>query len=100
MKVFKDLEFIERSFMGGVQAIMEFDSGFKISVVGGAFAYSTPRLDFDHPDEFSSFEVAIFNQLGDFVTSDFIESPDGDVVGWLSREQITELMKQVQTINI
>jgi hypothetical protein len=97
MKVFKDLVFKSRPF-GGVGAHMKFDNGFEISVQAGSFAYSTPREDKDSPDDFASFEVAVFGPpTGDFVTKDFVPDLEDDVLGWQDRGQINALMLLIQS---
>jgi len=96
MKLFKDLEFKQKA-IGGTGAIMKFDNGFTISVQAGSFAYSTPREDMDSPNDFVSFEIAIFGPpSGDFVTKEFIPELDDDVLGWQSREQINIIMIMIQ----
>ena len=77
MKVFKDLVF-HKNRTGGINSRMDFDNGFSISVIAGGMAYSTPREDKDSPDDFSSFEVAIFAPDGDF-TREFFPDHHDDV---------------------
>ena len=96
MKVFKDLIF-HSNRTGGINSRMDFDNGFSISVIAGGFAYSTPREDKDSPDDFDKFEVAIFNDEGEFVTSDFVLDLDDDVLGWQNRGQINALMLLIQS---
>jgi len=97
MKVFKDLEFKSRKFGGGIGAVMKFDNGFEISVQAGSIPYSTPREDLKSPDDFSSFEVAVFGPPnGDFVTKNFVTNHEDDVLGWQSRGQINALMLLIQ----
>ena len=98
MKVFKDLEFKEKSF-GGVCAQAKLENGLIISVVASKMAYSTPREDKDSVDDFSSFEVAIIDNDGKFVTKDFVPDADDDVLGWQDRGQINALMLLVQSKN-
>ena len=96
MLVFKDLEFGER--MGdGIGTIMDFDNGFSISVVAGFMSYSTPREDKDSPDDFVSFEVAIFDPQGNWATKQFVPDHNDDVLGWQDRGQINALMLLVQS---
>ena len=95
MKVFKDLVFKEK-IGGGIGAKMEFDNGFEISVIAGGFAYSTPREDKDSPDDFSDFEIALFDPQGNWATKKFVPDPDDDVLGWQERGQINALMLLVQ----
>jgi len=97
MKVFKDLEFKSRKFSGGIGATMLFDNGFEISVQAGSFNYSTPKEDLKSPDDFVSFEVAVFGPPnGDFVTKNFVPDLDDDVLGWQDRGQINALMLLIQ----
>ena len=96
MKTFKDIEFFP-SMGGNLKSSTKFDNGFEISVIAGEFAYSTPREDKDSPDDFDKFEVAIFNDEGEFVTSDFVLDLDDDVLGWQNRGQINALMLLVQS---
>ena len=95
MKLFKDLEFSEHP-IGGVKASMVFSNGFTISVVGGNGLYSTPKEPLLDPNEFSAFEVAIFNDSGDFVTNEFSKEAN-EVLGYQSRADINTLMLLVQS---
>ena len=99
MKVFKDLEFKKRSYersYGGILATEEFDNEFSISVIAGRIAYSTPRKNKDSPDDFSSFEVAVFTPDGEFTREFFPKDHNDDVLGWQERDQINELMLLIQ----
>ncbi len=98
MKVFKDLQFKSRKFGGGIGAIMQFDNGFEISVQAGAFNYSTPKEDLKSPDDFISFEVAVFGPPnGGLVTKNFVPDAHDDVLGWQDRGQINALMLLIQS---
>ena len=99
MLVFKDLVFKKREFGGGITAKAEFKNGFTISVIAGDLAYSTPREDKDSPDDFSSFEIAVFDPQGNWATKQFISDHDDDVLGWQSRGQINALMLLIQSKN-
>ena len=96
MKVFKDLEF-HKNRTGGVNARMDFDNGFSISVIAGGIAYSTPREDKDSPDDFGAFEVAVFAPDGEFTREFFPEDHNDDVLGWQERGQINALMLLIQS---
>ena len=96
MKVFKDLVFKEK-IGGGIGAKMEFDNGFEISVITGRMAYSTPREDKDSPDDFASFEIAVFDPQGNWATKNFVPDHDDDVIGWQDRGQINALMLLIQS---
>jgi hypothetical protein len=97
MKTFKDLVFKSRPMNDGVGSSMKFDNGFAISVQAGSFPYSTPRENLNSPDDFVSFEVAVFGPNGDFVTKEFVPNHDDDVLGWQDRGQINSLMLLVQS---
>jgi len=97
MLVFKDLEW--RSWQDGVAATQKFDNGFELSIVAGPGKYSSPKDEGDSPDDFSSFEVAIFNPQGDWATKEFFPDHNDDVLGWQSRGQINALMLLVQSKN-
>ena len=95
MKRFSDLVFKDRAH-GGIGAHHKFDNGFEISVQAGSFNYSTPRENLKSPDDFTSFEIAVFGPNGDFVTKDFVLGLDDDVLGWQNRGQINDLMLSIQ----
>ena len=96
MKTFKDIQFFP-SMGGNLKSSTEFDNGFELSVIAGEFAYSTPRENNTDPDFFSEFEIAIFNDDGEFVTKDFLPGHDDDVLGWQNRGQINALMLLIQS---
>jgi len=96
MKTFKDIKFFP-SMGGNLKSNTKFDNGFEISVIAGEFAYSTPRENSLDPDFFSAFEVAIFNDEGKFVTRDFFQDIEDDVMGWQSRSDINTIMMVVQS---
>ena len=96
MKTFKDIVFFP-SMGGNLKSNTKFDNGFEISVIAGQFAYSTPRENSLDPDFFSAFEVAIFNDKGEFVTQDFFQDTGDDVMGWQTRADINTIMMVVQS---
>jgi len=96
MKTFKDLVF-HPNRTGGVNSRTEFGNGFSLSVIAGGFAYSTPREDNPDPDFFSEFEVAVFNDDGEFTQEFFPPDHDDDVLGWQERGQINALMLLIQS---
>jgi hypothetical protein len=76
-KTFKDLEFNpHRNGLGGKQAIMNFDNGHRISVVGGGIGL--------YGDGITTFEIW--------------RSCDGDVKGHLTKEEVTEEMLELQNL--
>ena len=96
MKTFKDLVF-SANRTGGVNSRTDFDNGFSLSVVAGGIAYSTPREDNTDPDFFSAFEVAVFNNEGEFTREFFPEDHSDDVMGWQTRADINTIMLQIQS---
>lgn len=68
------------------QAVMEFPNGYGVSVLHGDQFYS---------DE-NTYEVAVMKD-NKVVYPEAI-CPDGDVLGWRTAEQVTEIMKKVQDL--
>lgn len=95
MKVFKDLEF--KKTFGGVGATHTFNNGITISVQAGSGIYSTPKENLTSSDQFSSFEVAMWDEDREWVTKDFVPDLDDDVLGWQNRGQINALMLLIQS---
>jgi len=91
---FKDLEFKKQGH-GGVGATAEFKD-ITVSVQAGKFVYSNPREDLLDSSMYSSFEVAIFDKEGRFITEKFIEDcGDGEVSGWTPKERIEQLLEDL-----
>lgn len=93
MKNFKDIEF-KPDIIGGVRGKLEIENGMMISVVAGKFNYCTPRED-SPVNGWSSFEVAIFDSEGNFVTKKICKDECGNVLGWKSREDINDLITKM-----
>lgn len=86
MKTFKDLKFNthpNEPYMSQ-QALMDFDNGFGISVVNGKGAYCD--------DE--TYEIAVLKD-GEITYDTHITN---DVIGYLSPQEITEIMKDIQEL--
>ena len=96
MKTFKDIRFFD-SMGGNLKSITKFDNGFSLSVIAGEHAYCEPRESSIDPDFFSEFEVAVFNDDGEFVREFFPEDHNDDVLGWQSRADINTLMLLIQS---
>ncbi len=96
MKTFKDIQFYQ-SMGGTLKSTTKFDNGFELSVIAGEHAYSTPRENNLDPDFFSAFEVAVFNDDGEFVQDFFPEDHSDDVLGWQTRADINTLMLLIQS---
>ena len=93
---FKNLPFLVKHF-GGINAVYEFKNGWKLSVSAGEFPYSYPRENFGNPEWYSSFEVAVIDNNDDFATKRITDSND-DVLGWMSRDEINELIQVIETM--
>ena len=87
MKTFDDLTFTPHAHAKdlGVQASLTLDNGYAFSVVG-----NTDGGDFFYGEHPNTYEVAVFNQRGDFVPL----SVSDDVLAYQAPHQITSLMRQ------
>lgn len=90
MKTFKHLKFKPHpaNYPGcddGTQARMDFPNGYGVSVITGSMFYSTP----DTP-----YELAILKN-GRLCYDTPITD---DVLGYLTKKEVTEVMKQVQNL--
>ncbi len=94
VKEFKDLEFTKAGH-GGLGSSTQIGD-HTLSVQCGKFVYSSPREDAPSENLFSSFEVAVFDGNGDFVTHNFIEdSEEGGVAGWVTKSTINQVINQL-----
>ena len=79
IKTFSDLKFTDHFVVPeGVQSKMTFDNGGSISVVGGGVGL--------YGNGVTSFEAGYTDDSGEFV-----------VIGWMSPEEVTELMLDIQS---
>ena len=87
MKIFKDLEFIELdSHMNGVAARMMFENRYGVSVVSHSFSYGGKS---------GLYELAVLNVDGEIT----YDTPvTGDVIGYLTPEEVTKTMALVQKL--
>jgi hypothetical protein len=89
MKTFKDLKFEmvnDAPFMVGKKARMHFDNGYGVSVVSHTFSYGGKD---------GLYELAVLDSDGSLTYSTEVTS---DVLGYLTEENVTEHMIQVQNI--
>lgn len=94
VKVFEDLVF-EKSGHGGLGSSTKVGD-HTLSVQCGKFVYSSPREDAPSQNMFSSYEVAIFDSDGDFVTEKFIDDSEvGGVAGWVTRDTINQVINKL-----
>ena len=75
------------SYSGGVTSGMHFSNGWGVSVVKTAYSYG---------GELGLYELAVFLDNQIHYDNDVAK---GDVVGYLTEYQVTELMIQVQDFN-
>jgi hypothetical protein len=77
VKTFDDLEFKPHELKGAVHAVMTFPNGHRISVVGGGRGL--------YGDGVNTFEIW--------------RSCDGDVKGHLTKDDVTDQMLELQSMN-
>tara|TARA_R110001606_G_scaffold301060_1_gene448720 strand:- start:28 stop:330 length:303 start_codon:yes stop_codon:yes gene_type:complete len=79
-----------------IQGVIEFNNGLLLSVVAGAKFYSSKIGEAaPHHSKFASFEVAVLDKNGEFITQKFTDE-EHEVVGWQSREDIDRLILQIE----
>ena len=101
MVTFKDLEFKPKKLghlSAGTSTRCEFDNGYSISIVAGEFMYCTPKQNLDEPEDYSTFEVAVFNGE-EWATKQFLPDHHDDVIGYQDRGEINSLMLLIQSEN-
>ena len=89
MKKFQDLPFFpinDAPFMVGKKARMHFDNGFGVSVVSHSYSYGGRD---------GLYEVAVLDS-NDELTYD--TPVTNDVIGYLTEEDVSNIMKQVQEL--
>lgn len=87
MNTFKDIIFKQHSLgAGSIQGLLMLENGIELSIVAGETMYCTPKSSGNGPEDFASFEVAVFDKNG-FI----IEEPKG----WQSRGDINTLILQL-----
>ena len=89
MKTFEDLEFEQLNdapYMVGKKSRMHFDNGFGVSVVSHNHSYGVCD---------GLYEVAVLDKDGVLTYETPVTS---DVIGYLSEEDVTDVMKQVQEL--
>lgn len=87
MKTFNDLEFNSHpnlGHIGGVQARLDFDNGFGVSVVQSPYTYGGDK---------GLYELAVFKD-GEIHYDNAVAN--GDVVGYLRPEDVSDAMAVIQ----
>lgn len=87
MKTFKDLEFSSlMHYQDGKQAIIYFDNGYGASVVSHEHSYGGKQ---------GLYELAVLDEEGQLC----YDTPvTGDVMGYLTEDEVTDLLKQIQEL--
>ena len=88
MKKFEDLEFdkLTDPFMSGVRSRMMFENGLGVSVVSHTYSYGGKD---------GLFEVAVLGKDGNLTYDTPVTN---DVIGYLTEEDVTDVLKQVQEL--
>jgi hypothetical protein len=88
MKTFKDLEFEPHSAgIGGVMSRIQFDNGYGVSVVKTPYSYGGDR---------GLYELAVLDSDGRLHYDNPVAN--GDVVGYLREEDVTDAMRVIQKL--
>lgn len=90
MKTFKDLEFefIDNEFQVGKMSRIHFDNGFGASVVSHTYSYGGKD---------GLYELAVLDSTGELHYDNPVA--DGDVKGYLSEEEVSDLLIQIQKLD-
>lgn len=72
--------------LGGYQSKLNVGE-YEVSVTGGR--------ERTYGDFVNTFELAIFDKDGEFVTKNLVKSADSDVVGWLDKEELMDIINQI-----
>ena len=88
MKKFQDLPFfpINDGFMVGKKARMDFENGYGVSVVSHTYSYGGKD---------GLFEIAVLDKDGNLTYDTPVTN---DVIGYLTEEDVTDVLKQVQEL--
>jgi hypothetical protein len=88
MKKFQDLPFFPMNdgFMVGKQARMTFENGYGVSVVSHTYSYGGKD---------GLFEIAVLDKDGNLTYDTPVTN---DVIGYLTEEDVTDVLKQVQEL--
>jgi hypothetical protein len=91
MKTFSDLEFIDHPMgaeYGGIISRISFDNGYGASVVKGPMSYGGKN---------DLYELAVLDSNGELTYDTPVTN---DVEGYLSEEDVTKLLEQIQKLEI
>ena len=94
MITFDDLRFRKQTH-GGIGSVLKTKSKVTISIQAGEGLYSTPRENDLELYSYTTFEVALLNTKGEFITPQFINCHGDTVAGFVTREVINSLIYQL-----
>lgn len=86
MKTFNDLDFNQHPIGNGVQAKMTFKNNRGVSVVKFNGSYGYPNL----------WELAVLSEDGEL---DYTTPVTDDVLGYLTEDDVTQAMKEVEALD-
>lgn len=86
MKTFNDLVFKPHPIQDGIISRIHFDNEWGASVVRHEYSYGGNK---------GLFELAILDKTGELC---YTTSVSDNVVGWLTENDVTELMKDIQKL--
>ena len=89
MKKFEDLEFEQVNdapYMVGKKSRMHFDNGYGVSVVSHSYSYGGKD---------GLFEIAVLDKDGNLTYDTPVTN---DVIGYLTEEEVSGVMKEVQSL--
>ena len=72
--------------LGGYQSRFKVGE-YEVSIVGGRQT--------NHGDFINTFELAIFDKNKNFVTKNLVASAEHDVVSWLDKEELIDIINQI-----
>lgn len=90
MKTFNDLEFGPHPHGDGVQAILFFDNEYGVSVIQFSGSYTNDETEW---------ELAVLKGSEDHYVICYSTEITDDVIGHLSEDKVTEIMKKVQSLS-
>lgn len=93
---FKDLIFKKREH-GGIGAYAKFKN-VTVSIQAGKYMYSRPRESGLDSSEYTGFEVAIWDNERNWITSNYLYTGSDDVASNVSKEDINKLLLALQDI--
>lgn len=71
-------------------------NGLILSIIAGEFAYSTPNVNLKNIDDYHRFESAVMDEDGNLYTRKIRTRLLDDVIGYMTREEINELIIEIE----